>query len=388
MSPETHNNHRRRSQATAIITKLLHQNSNANDEPRTTAAVSLSLSQTQQQQKPPITIMHHNHHHHHHQQHQHHNSDHSVESCCGSSSPHYHHLNHQSDQHIHLHHNIIQLENNNINEATTNSSYYLDPPQSNTLDVELLNDVVDEEPLNHDDDKDHQEQSVTASNSTVFTWLEHNYNEPTSVINNANVAPTNTSASSISMMAMSGEEETTEEIPHMVLVNQSASSSSSQHHIETVTTNNNDERATASSQSYTITTSECCDTRELNRMLSCYCLLERMGIRGEMAVKLTCSVCHTRFESLEKLSEHKQLNKTCLNGVRFGDGEEIDEDDENEDLLVLDNQVTSNTTTIQNNQGPVKLMLVQINDEPLDELILEVGSASIKVDFMVLIFIC
>lgn len=250
--------------------------------------------------------------------------------------------------------------------------------------MELLNDVVDEEPLNHDD-KDHQEQSVTASNSTVFTWLEHNYNEPTSVINNANAAPTNTSASSISMMAMSGEEETTEEIPHMVLINQSSSSSSSQHHIETVTTSNTDERATASSQSYTITTSECCDTRELNRMLSCYCLLERMGIRGEMAVKLTCSVCHTRFESLEKLSEHKQLNKTCLNGVRFGDGEEIDDDDENEDLLVLDNQVTSNTTTIQNNQGPVKLMLVQINDEPLDELILEVGSGSIKVDFMVLL---
>lgn len=226
--------------------------------------------------------------------------------------------------------------------------------------------------------------TATASN-TVFTWLEHNYNEPTgtvvlqSTISSAdadvpNIVQASSSSSSAIVHNNAGAsltafqlEKSDNELMSASGVGVSSSSSTS----STIASNTQPVYTTFTCQtipepliaaapaSLQTTSTDIVD----NRTLGCYCLLEKDFLKKCYPhVKLKCSVCCESFESLSELADHKHANKNCMNNVM----ENIEAPETTSTTTINMRPVTAFTTGAEPPQQ-VKLFLVQMEDPEFDD---------------------
>lgn len=160
--------------------------------------------------------------------------------------------------------------------------------------------------------------------NTVFTWLEHNYNEPTG----------------------SGLSETSADAD-VPVVSQTSVAFQSDKTVDSI--------ANVSGQTIPESADSQLMSTLLNRILDCSCQLERDFLKNYPRVKLKCSVCSTPFGSLSKLADHKHSSSVCMNQVLM-------EPESTEAILSSDKA--------QNHQQ-IELFIVQIEDQELDERFLE-----------------
>lgn len=174
--------------------------------------------------------------------------------------------------------------------------------------------------------------SLTAASNTVFTWLEHNYNEPT-VIADPEVVPI------VQSLPYQVEKPAPQESDNLTVCQQQPT-------FPALASQTNPESADESS------------LLNLNRMLNCYCLLERDCFTNHPQLKLRCSVCSTQFENLSRLIDHKHANKSCMNNVLS-------------DISQHGNSSSSVRFAGASGHDHVELFLVQIEDQDLDESLLD-----------------